>query len=116
MAEQLDRFRSFVERYVIARAGHFEVGREQEQAWMAIQDAKKVYGMVADAKNETDPEPTQAGIAGVAQAPAGLNPGPGIIMGPPPGHIVYNPGRNAAKVISPAPKASGWRQLIGRSR
>lgn len=74
MAEQLDRFRSFVERYVIARAVHFEVGREQEQAWMAIQDAKKVYGMAADARNETDPAPMQAGTGNVQQAPS--TPGP----------------------------------------
>src|SRR3954471_4515981 len=58
MAEPLDRFRSFCERYIIERAGKFDVGREQEQAWLALQDAKKIYGMVAAAKNETDKEPS----------------------------------------------------------
>jgi hypothetical protein len=58
MAEPLDRFRSFCERYIIERAGKFDVGREQEQAWLALQDAKKIYGMVAEAKNETDKEPS----------------------------------------------------------
>lgn len=91
MAEQLDRFRSFCERYVIARAGTFEVGREQEQAWLAIQDAKKVYGMCADAKNETDPAPTQAGVGGVAQGPS--TPAPLLLRNAGP--------RNAAKAANP---------------
>lgn len=96
MAEQLDRFRSFIERYVIARAGTFEVGREQEQAWLAIQDAKAVYGMAAQAKNGTDPVQETAGPPGVAgaatQAPS--NPPYPTARGP----------RNAAKVPGGHPR------------
>ena len=96
MAEQVDRFRSFLERYVIARASHFEVGREQEQAWLAIQDGKKVYGMVADAKNDTD-KPDQldpyAQLAQVAQ----------LTAAPPPG--TAGPVRMPAR---PSPKRRGF--------
>lgn len=71
MAEQLDRFRSFTERYIIERATHFEIGREQEQAWLALQDAKKIYGMIAEAAN---PVPEQFAAGGVAQAPPSSGP------------------------------------------
>lgn len=41
MAE--DRARSFIERYVIARAPHFRVGFEQEDAHSAALMGKSVY-------------------------------------------------------------------------
>ena len=36
-----DRFRSFAERYIIARAPEFTKGKELEEGWQAIQDAKE---------------------------------------------------------------------------
>lgn len=42
-----ERFRSFAERYVVARAAHFTPGQEQEQAWAAILDAKAMYNGIA---------------------------------------------------------------------
>jgi hypothetical protein len=45
------RFRSFAERYVIERAQGFPVGHELEHAWAAIEDAKKMYGMIEQASS-----------------------------------------------------------------
>ena len=42
-----ERFRSFAERYVIERAGHWKPGEEDTGAWAAIQDAKRVYQQIA---------------------------------------------------------------------
>ena len=41
------RYRSFVERYVIARAPFFRVGHEKEDAWLATADAETVYKKIA---------------------------------------------------------------------
>lgn len=42
---------------------------------MAIQDAKKIYGMIAEAKNETDKPETNSPSAGQAQqAPGSYSP------------------------------------------
>jgi hypothetical protein len=49
MIDPNSRFVSFAERYIIARAGTFRRGYEQEDAWLALQDAQKVYDMVAAA-------------------------------------------------------------------
>lgn len=37
------RFRSFAERYIIARATTFTVGNEANDAWKALLDAKSIY-------------------------------------------------------------------------
>lgn len=37
------RFRSFCERYLIARAEHFAKGREEEDAWECMQTARAIY-------------------------------------------------------------------------
>lgn len=52
------RFRSFVERYVIARAEHFAVGREKEDAWLATKDAESIYAHIARSSQKwRDPDP-----------------------------------------------------------
>lgn len=53
MANQSDpRFRSFAERYIIARASFFRVNHETEDAWKCLLDAKRVYKM-AERMGET---------------------------------------------------------------
>lgn len=73
-AQQLDRWRSFAERYVVARAEHFTKGTELQEGWQAIQNAKKLYEMIARV-----PSPDAQRGEGATAAP----PGPmihGIIM------------------------------------
>lgn len=59
--QSFDRFRSFAERYVIERAGSFRPGSELEDAWRTIQDAKRVYGMIAQARDNVDENGAQRG-------------------------------------------------------
>lgn len=40
------RFRSFAERYLIARAHTWEPGKETEMAWVTTLDAKRFYRMI----------------------------------------------------------------------
>jgi hypothetical protein len=47
-SQDYTRFRSFAERYVIERAGTFERGYEQRDAWNAIMDAKTIFGMIGN--------------------------------------------------------------------
>lgn len=44
--EQIDRFASFAERYIIERASTFRPGNEKQDAWLALQDAQRVYDMI----------------------------------------------------------------------
>lgn len=69
MAE-FDRFRSFTERYLIERASMFRAGHEQQDAWLCIQDAKRIYKMIEQASgNSVDPYAELARARGaVAQA------------------------------------------------
>lgn len=53
MAE--DRARSFIERYVIARAPMFRVGFEQEDAWTASLMGKSVYQQIAGVAKHAEP-------------------------------------------------------------
>lgn len=55
-----DRFRSFAERYIIARAASFRTGHELEDGWHAVQDAKKLYGMARDGADEINNAERQA--------------------------------------------------------
>jgi hypothetical protein len=47
-AAPYDRLSSFIERYVIERASTFTKGKELEDGWRAVQNAKKIYQMIAD--------------------------------------------------------------------
>jgi hypothetical protein len=70
-----DRFRSFAERYIVARAHVFRPGFEREDAWMATLDAKTIYQNVARAAKDAEPEP-EAANQNAQQAGAGtLQPG-----------------------------------------
>ena len=40
------RFRSFAERYVIERASTFKLGDEKQDAWIVIDDARKIYEQI----------------------------------------------------------------------
>lgn len=50
------RFRSFAERYMIARAHNFRVGHEKEDQWQCILDAKTAYAMIARTGREINPQ------------------------------------------------------------
>lgn len=57
-----DRFRSFAERYIIERASSFRSGSEREDAWAATLDAKTIYGNIARAAKDAEPEIQVQGI------------------------------------------------------
>lgn len=67
MSSSSERFRSFAERYVIARASLFRVGHEQEDAWAAMLDAKSIYQQIARVGQSAEPQYT------VATAPWGFD-------------------------------------------
>jgi hypothetical protein len=50
------RVRSFVERYVIARAPHFTVGKETEEAWACVLEGKSLYKRIEDMARSIDRE------------------------------------------------------------
>lgn len=59
------RFRSFTERYLIARAETFRKGKEEEDAWNTMLQAQSIYQRLNSfsAKFEENPE---QGVAGAA--------------------------------------------------
>lgn len=44
--DNYSRVRSFVERYVIARASHFAVGNEREDGWKAMLDGRSMFDQI----------------------------------------------------------------------
>lgn len=52
------RFRSFAERYLIARAGFLRTGHELEDGWKVLLDAKSLYVMIRRNGENIDPEDT----------------------------------------------------------
>lgn len=64
----LDRPRSFIERYVIERATHFRAGFEKEDAWKAAQDGRSIYGMIGDAAKGVEQAQETGSIVGVSGA------------------------------------------------
>lgn len=73
-----DRFRSFAERYVIARAAFFRLGHEEEDAWAAVATAKSVYRMAASMGKTAELDPDDLGqnsfpgsVAGQARGATG---------------------------------------------
>lgn len=52
------RFRSFAERFVVARAGYFRQDPEgmAEDSWACILDAKRVYAMIERTGQNIEPE------------------------------------------------------------
>lgn len=78
MPQEVDRFTSFAERYIVARAATFAVGNEKQGAWIALLDAEAIYKMIGQrtaARNngEPNPAPTQGGwLAGVDRYTAQL--------------------------------------------
>lgn len=52
------RFRSFAERWMVARAHLMTPDRERlaEETWLAIMDAKRAYNMIRSAGENIDPE------------------------------------------------------------
>lgn len=69
-----ERFRSFAERYVIERAGHWKPGEEDTGAWAAIQDAKRVYHQIALAGDDVQERIAEA-VAHAARITNGLQGG-----------------------------------------
>lgn len=58
MAADIDRFRSFAERYVIARAPEFDKSTEQADAWEALLNARTIYEQIADMSRRHVDHPT----------------------------------------------------------
>jgi hypothetical protein len=52
--EPVDRFQSFAERYVIARAPTFKPEAEREEAWRAILDARGIYQQIMSVARSVD--------------------------------------------------------------
>lgn len=50
------RFRSFAERYLIARAGFLRTGNELEDGWKVLLDAKSLYAMIRRTGENIDPD------------------------------------------------------------
>ena len=50
------RFRSFAERYMIARAHNFRVDHEAEDQWNCILNAKKAYAMIERTGRNIEPD------------------------------------------------------------
>lgn len=90
MAE--DRARSFMERYVIARASHFSVENEIEDMHKATLTAKSAYRHIANAARSAEPDPfVESGPQG--SSTAGVSQG-----GSPPGATGF------AQVVNHAPQ------------
>lgn len=51
MDNETHRFRSFAERYIVARAEHFKPGHEKEDGWDAILQAKTLYKSIEKVGN-----------------------------------------------------------------
>jgi len=66
-SEEKKRFRSFAERYVVARAHLFPVENELDAAWQCMLNAKTAYKMINSAGSEFDPLPDAAEQAPVTQ-------------------------------------------------
>jgi hypothetical protein len=81
MADNYDRFRSFAERYIIARADKFKPGSEREDGWLALKDAETLYEMIGRTAQRRD-----------AAGPLPVNPPSAIGQGCGAGNIA-NPGR-----------------------
>lgn len=107
-----DRFRSFAERYIIERASTFRTGYEREEAWTATLDAKTIYGNIARAAQDAEPEidislPGALGGAGMIGQQAQRNPGP------------YNPPaapRQPMQKTQPPAAPSRWGNLWQKGR
>lgn len=76
-----ERFRSFAERYVIERAGHWKPGEEDMGAWAAIQDAKRVYYQIALAGDDVQERIAEA-VAHAAKITNGLQAGNATLQAP----------------------------------
>lgn len=70
MAEEYDRFASFAERYVVARAPLFRLGHETEDGWKALKDAEVLYNRIQQqvmGRNSNSTPPVQGAVS---QSPA----------------------------------------------
>lgn len=75
--EEVKRFRSFAERYVIERAAQFRADHELEDAWECVSAAKTVYKMAARQANEFNPEANDVPqTQGAQRSPPPSNPVP----------------------------------------
>lgn len=71
-----DRYRSFCERYIIARASQFRAGQEREDAWNASLDALSIYRHIEMQSRDVDRPPQQLpyGSTGVQSVAPNVNP------------------------------------------
>jgi hypothetical protein len=80
-SEEKKRFRSFAERYVVARAHLFPVENEMDAAWQCMLMAKTAYKMINGAGVEFEPVPDAANSPGQAgcgtHGPVGVTGVPG---------------------------------------
>lgn len=92
----LDRFRSFAERYVIERANGFRKGFEREDAWEATLDARTMFNNIGRvSKDMDDPYKElvahhtagavgQRAVQNAVQTPQYVRPAPLVQAGPAP--------------------------------
>lgn len=104
-----ERFRSFAERYVVARAPSFRAAHEKEDAWLAVEDAKRIYLQIGETGDRAFADNPTAGQATQAPPPTRPRRMPGLNTGPmgPPGAVPANP------PIQPAPAPSKWWHRLG---
>lgn len=74
-----ERFRSFAERYIVARASVWKPGEEDTAGWVAVQDAKRLYKQIAKQGEIVDQEfreeaYKQQAATNQAQTPTGSGP------------------------------------------
>lgn len=119
MAESEEfRFRSYAERYVLARAPTFREGHEDEDAWQATLQAQGAYKRIAEVAKGfrpsqfEDAQPTQAVYpnGGGATGPTLYN--------PPTPQLVHVKPTNAPKLQRthlPAPNTAGKQRMLAHA-
>lgn len=69
MSEQYDRVRSFMERYVIERAGSFRADHEDEDMWHAVLAARRAYKLIAQASTHVETLPAGNDATAASRSP-----------------------------------------------
>ena len=111
MAEY-DRFRSFVERYLVARAEHFGMGKELEQGWQTILDAKTLYGRIAAISKTAEPSDIGCDTRQAGQSIAQAGPGPQAV-GSVPGMLGLG---KAPTIVRTAQSLPFWKNMVWGKR
>ena len=118
MAESEEfRFRSYAERYVLARAPTFREGHEDEDSWHATLQAKSAYQRIAETAKGFRPFQQDAeGAQGPSsqQAGSGMNYPGGAYSGRVPPAIAVQPGPPQKAGVKVEVQHGIFRKLLGR--